>query len=102
MVTIYFFTALSDPWVFGTARSTARLPWSRMKREELARKLAQQSRLSRAQARDQVDEMVRKILKALRKGQPVELPGVGRLVSNPLAGAAAKASAGPARGGNQA
>jgi nucleoid DNA-binding protein len=56
---------------------------SRMKREDLAGRLAQQSRVSRAQARDQVDEMVRKILKALREGQPVELPGVGRLVSKP-------------------
>jgi nucleoid DNA-binding protein len=71
-----------------------------MKREELARKLAQQSRVSRAQARDQVDEMVRKILKALREGQPVELPGVGRLVSKPAARKGAKSSAGAARGGN--
>jgi nucleoid DNA-binding protein len=54
---------------------------SHMKREELARKLARQNKVSSAQARDQVDEMVRKILKALRQGQPVELPGVGRLVS---------------------
>jgi nucleoid DNA-binding protein len=52
-----------------------------MKREELARKLALQNKVTSAQARDQVDEMVRKILKALREGKPVELPGVGRLVS---------------------
>ena len=52
-----------------------------MKREELARKLARQSKVSSAQARDQVDEMVSKILKALREGRPVELPGVGRLTS---------------------
>ena len=57
-----------------------------MKREELARKLAQQRKVSSAQARDQVDEMVRKILKALREGQPVELPGVGRLVVKPQTG----------------
>jgi nucleoid DNA-binding protein len=54
-----------------------------MKREELARKLADHNHVSKAQARDQVDEMVRKILRALREGQPVELPGVGRLVSKP-------------------
>ena len=54
-----------------------------MKREELARKLAKQSHVSRAEARDQVDEVVRKILKSLRQGQPVELPGVGRLTSKP-------------------
>jgi nucleoid DNA-binding protein len=57
-----------------------------MKREELARKLARQNKVSSAQARDQVDEMVRKILKALRQGQPVELPGVGRLFSKPKSG----------------
>ncbi len=54
-----------------------------MKREELARKLAKQNHLSRADACDQVDEVVRKILKSLRQGQPVELPGVGRLISKP-------------------
>jgi nucleoid DNA-binding protein len=54
-----------------------------MKREQLARKLAQQSHVSRAEARDQVDEVVRKILHSLRNGQPVELPGVGRLTSKP-------------------
>jgi nucleoid DNA-binding protein len=52
-----------------------------MKREELARTLARQTKLSRAAARDQVDELVRRILKTLRQGQPVELPGVGRLVA---------------------
>ena len=52
-----------------------------MKREELARKLSQQSHVTRAEARDQVDELVRKILKSLREGTPVELPGVGRLVA---------------------
>jgi nucleoid DNA-binding protein len=54
-----------------------------MKREELARQLARQSHLTRAQARDQVDEAVRKILHSLRNGQPVELPGLGRLTSKP-------------------
>ena len=54
---------------------------SAMKREELAGALAREHRLTRAAARDQVDELVHKILKALRKGEPVELPGVGRLVA---------------------
>ena len=52
-----------------------------MKREELARTLARQTNLSRAAARDQVDELVSRILKSLRQGQPVELPGVGKLVA---------------------
>jgi nucleoid DNA-binding protein len=59
---------------------------SDMKREELARKLADQNHVSRAAARDQVDELVHKILQSLRKGQPVELPGIGRLLSKPVAG----------------
>jgi nucleoid DNA-binding protein len=52
-----------------------------VKREELARTLSRQTRLSRAAARDQVDELVHRILKTLRKGQAVELPGVGKLVA---------------------
>jgi nucleoid DNA-binding protein len=52
-----------------------------MKREELARKLARQAHVSRAAARDQVDELVHGILKSLRGGLSVELPGVGKLVS---------------------
>ena len=66
-----------------------------MKREELARKLADHNRVSKAQARDQVDEMVRKILRALREGKPVELPGVGKLVSK------AEGRKGAGRNGNK-
>lgn len=53
-----------------------------MKQAELARQVAARSRVTRAQACDQVDEVVRKILKSLRRGQAVELPGVGRLLSD--------------------
>ena len=74
---------------------------NRMKRDELARKLAKQGRMSPAQARDQVDEMVCKIMKALREGQPVELPGVGRLVSKLTVRKSAKAVGATARGGKQ-
>jgi nucleoid DNA-binding protein len=52
-----------------------------MKREELARTLARQTNLSRAAARDEVDELVHRILKTLRKGETVEFPGVGKLVA---------------------
>ena len=52
-----------------------------MKREELARVLSRQTNLSRAAARDQIDELVHRILKTLREGWPVELPGVGKLVA---------------------
>ena len=52
-----------------------------MKREELARTLARQNNLSGAAARDQVDKLVHRILKSLRQGRPVELPGVGKLIA---------------------
>jgi nucleoid DNA-binding protein len=52
-----------------------------MKREELARTLARQTHLSNAAARDQVDELVHRILKSLRQGQAVDLPGLGKLVA---------------------
>jgi nucleoid DNA-binding protein len=55
-----------------------------MKREDLANKLAQQAHLPVAAARDEVDALVHKILKALRKGKPVEFPGIGKLVSLPV------------------
>jgi nucleoid DNA-binding protein len=54
---------------------------SEMKREELARVLSRQTNLSRAAAQDQIDELVHRILKTLREGRPVELPGVGKLVA---------------------
>jgi nucleoid DNA-binding protein len=52
-----------------------------MKREELARVLSKQTNLSPAAARDQIDELVHRILKTLREGRPVELPGVGKLIA---------------------
>lgn len=61
-----------------------------MKREELARTLARQTNISRAAARDQVDELVHKILKTLGQGRPVELPGVGKLVAKPATRPGAK------------
>ena len=55
-----------------------------MKREDLATKLAEQTRLPAAVARDEVDALVHKILKALRQGKPVTFPGIGKLVSPPV------------------
>jgi nucleoid DNA-binding protein len=51
-----------------------------VKREEIARTLARQKRMPQAAARDQIDELVHKILKRLRQGKPVELPGLGKLI----------------------
>jgi len=50
-----------------------------MKREDLARKLALETRQSKAEAQDQIDDLVHKIRKSLRAGHCVELPGVGKL-----------------------
>jgi len=51
-----------------------------MKREDLARRLARETRQTRAEAQDQVDALVHRILRTLRAGKPVELPGLGKLV----------------------
>jgi nucleoid DNA-binding protein len=51
-----------------------------MKREEIAKKLAQETGLSDSKARNEVDELVHDILQKLRKGQKVKLPGVGKLM----------------------
>jgi len=50
-----------------------------MKRAELTRKLARRTHQSTAQAKDEIDTLVHRILSALRKGQPLTLPAVGRL-----------------------
>jgi nucleoid DNA-binding protein len=50
-----------------------------MKREELAITLARRKRLSKADAQDRVDEVVHQILKKLKHGRSVKLPGVGKL-----------------------
>ncbi len=50
-----------------------------MKREELAKKLALETGLSDIEARDEVDRVVHNILRKLRQGQAVKLPGVGKL-----------------------
>jgi nucleoid DNA-binding protein len=52
-----------------------------MKKEDLARELARETQTSDAQARDNIDILVHRILKSLREGRPVKLPGMGRLVS---------------------
>jgi nucleoid DNA-binding protein len=48
-----------------------------MTKNDLARRLAKQSRLPKAVAADQLDRVVHDILKNLRQGKPVSLPGLG-------------------------
>jgi len=52
-----------------------------MKQKELARELAKETGLPAAAAQDRIDELVHGILKKLRQGQPVQLPGLGKLVA---------------------
>jgi len=52
-----------------------------MKQEDLVRELARQARLPAAVAQERIDELVHRIVRKLRRGQRVDLPGVGRLVT---------------------
>lgn len=51
-----------------------------MKRKGLARTLARRARISGAVAQDRVDSVVHDILKELKAGHAVKLPGMGKLV----------------------
>ena len=53
-----------------------------MKQKALARELARESRLPAALAQDRIDELVHHIVRNLRRGRPVELPGLGKLVAS--------------------
>jgi nucleoid DNA-binding protein len=61
-----------------------------MKREKLTQAVARQTRVGKAAARDQVDELVHKILRALRRGKPVDLPGLGKLIPRAKSGKATR------------
>jgi nucleoid DNA-binding protein len=50
-----------------------------MTREEIAARLARGARISTAEAADELDRLVHRILVQLRQGKPVTLPGLGKL-----------------------
>ncbi len=54
-----------------------------MKKPDIARRLARESGLSRAEAADELDRVVHRILYNLRRGQEVTLPGLGKLMRGP-------------------
>jgi nucleoid DNA-binding protein len=54
-----------------------------VKRRELAQTLARLARIPGAIAQDRVDTVVHDILKKLKAGRPVELPGLGKLTVTP-------------------
>ena len=51
-----------------------------MNKDELARELARKARMPAAAAQDQIDELVHRIVKKLRRGQRVVLPEARKLV----------------------
>jgi nucleoid DNA-binding protein len=54
-----------------------------MTKPEIVRRLAQQSRVTHAEAADRLDRVVRDILSNLRRGKPAALPGLGQFVKAP-------------------
>jgi nucleoid DNA-binding protein len=49
-----------------------------MKKAELAGRLAKQTRVSKAEAADQLDHVVSQIIANLKKGASAQLPGLGK------------------------
>ncbi|HTM49886.1 MAG TPA: HU family DNA-binding protein [Bryobacteraceae bacterium] len=49
-----------------------------MNKSDLATRLARRTRLSKAEAADQLDRVIHQIVTRLRQGQPAALPGLGR------------------------
>ncbi len=54
-----------------------------MKKAEIAKRLARQAGVTNAEAADQLDRVVHRILSQLRKGKPAPLPGLGRFTPGP-------------------
>src|SRR5262245_13002308 len=52
---------------------------SPMKKPDIAKRIAKQSRVTEAEAADRLDRMVHHILSNLRKGKETPLPGLGAL-----------------------
>jgi hypothetical protein len=52
-----------------------------LKREDLARALAQRGPLTEGQAQDELDRVVHRIVTNLRQGRPAKMPGVGALLA---------------------
>lgn len=61
----------------------ALIAWQRMRKAEIAKRLARQSGVSKAEAADELDRVVHEILFKLRKGKPASLPGLGLFKPGP-------------------
>src|SRR5436190_1186052 len=75
-----------QPWLITVSESDPRpggsqdrvLGLGSMNKSDLAARLAKQTRSSKAEAADQLDRVVHRIVVNLRKGQPAPFPGLGR------------------------
>jgi nucleoid DNA-binding protein len=54
-----------------------------MKKSDIAKRMARQSRTSVGQAADCLDRLVREIVADLRRGQDASLPGLGKFTVKP-------------------
>jgi len=54
-----------------------------MKKSDIARRIARESGVSRAEAADRLDRAVHDILRNLRKGRRSPLPGLGKFSPGP-------------------
>jgi len=54
-----------------------------MKKSDLAKRMARQSKTSVGQAADCLDHLVQEIVAGLRRGQDASLPGLGKLTVKP-------------------
>ena len=48
-----------------------------MKKQDIAARLARKTRLSEGAAADRLDRLIHEILRELKRGNPVSLPGLG-------------------------
>ncbi|MFY9724494.1 MAG: HU family DNA-binding protein [Bryobacteraceae bacterium] len=54
-----------------------------MKKSDIAKRMARQSKTSVGQAADCLDRLVQEIVTSLRRGKDASLPGLGRLTVKP-------------------
>ena len=54
-----------------------------MRKPEIAKRLARQAGLSKAEAADQLDRVVHQIISKLRKGKIAPFPGLGQFTPGP-------------------
>ncbi len=73
-----------------------------MKKPELAKRLARQAGVSRAEAADHLDRVVHRILSGLRKGKAVPLPGLGKFTPGATWGFEPENPPEPPEGGKRA